>query len=521
MKKLKDYKDTATLIEIHNDEEYKEMVPLLNEIFSGWKSNGTYFRKGGYVDMNADLALTYDEVTTKKSHYEILQASEFLETSQPKYKVGDWVLTSNDANGYGSNRESICGKILQITEIDLEDMGEYGGRYFFNNDLRTVEQEIVRKALPNEIPIGFEDGKWYKVHTYEDTYFKFKSIENRGSYNTIQCYDVIWKGKYVSGDRISNTEAEQSATLLIDLTEIQQYLPTSHLDKILNTFEVGKWYCNGGNTFAKCERVGNRDSFHFSEWIKDGEYKEYIGSWVAHDNMREAPLTEIQQYLPNNSIVGRWVKYLIKYGSHKEGEYAQIVRTGDGQYVYCKSKEDVFDELMFGTQYELMPIDFRPTNSHFQAGDYVVMISHKSGYSSRNYLPNHCFLVSSVDNTYDFNTALDCSGSIRNGWSSEYFEWRFATDGEIKEYKRIGKPFDVNTISLNPYVEIVQQKYHPVTFEPVNSDPTKISIHKPVKRKVNVNLVVKPIHTNIVVKLSPKPRVYAKPITIRTFSITV
>ena len=68
----------------------------------------------------------------------------------PKYKVGDWVLTSNNANGWGSGVSEVNNKILKITKIDLEDLEFHGNRYYFGKEM-TAGKEIVRLATPEEI----------------------------------------------------------------------------------------------------------------------------------------------------------------------------------------------------------------------------------------------------------------------------------------------------------------------------------------------------------------------------------
>lgn len=75
----------------------------------------------------------------------------FEEVYEPEYKVGDWVLLSNTANGWGAYPEEVNNKILQITKIDLEDNSEKGGRYYFGKGVKIIGKEIVRKATPQEI----------------------------------------------------------------------------------------------------------------------------------------------------------------------------------------------------------------------------------------------------------------------------------------------------------------------------------------------------------------------------------
>jgi len=81
------------------------------------------------------------------------EAEKYAETIVTKvtYEVGDWILTSNNANGWGNGAKEVNNKILQITEIYSEDYGEYGGTYCFGA-IKTVGREIVRKALSHEIP---------------------------------------------------------------------------------------------------------------------------------------------------------------------------------------------------------------------------------------------------------------------------------------------------------------------------------------------------------------------------------
>lgn len=83
--------------------------------------------------------------------------------------------------------------------------------------------------------IEFIKGKWYKITNYEGSYhfFKYNSKEVCSGYNRIECIDLIWNKKYKSPDAFANTDAEKSAILLTDLSEIQEYLPENHIDKII------------------------------------------------------------------------------------------------------------------------------------------------------------------------------------------------------------------------------------------------------------------------------------------------
>lgn len=77
--------------------------------------------------------------------------------------------------------------------------------------------------------------------------------------------------------------------------------------KKLKELQVGKWYQSPGwsskSDYAKLLIVDydNNDRFHYSEVIVSGKYEEKMDWWSFDlSNIREIPLEEIQQYLPDN-----------------------------------------------------------------------------------------------------------------------------------------------------------------------------------------------------------------------------
>jgi subtilisin-like proprotein convertase family protein len=84
----------------------------------------------------------------------------------------------------------------------------------------------------------------------------------------------------------------------------------------------------------------------------------------------------------------------------------------------------------------------------FKKGDYIVCLNtpEKDFHFPKNFIfkqiRNHDYLSVELDNNQQVN-----------GWSSVDFygersfgKWRFATEQEIQEYDRIGKPYDVTTL---------------------------------------------------------------------------
>lgn len=79
-------------------------------------------------------------------------------------KIGDWVLLSNNAYGWGACKEDSNNLIVFINKIDYDDVSEEKGRIYFKNKkgitVTTVGKEVVRKALPHEIPpVTFDELK--------------------------------------------------------------------------------------------------------------------------------------------------------------------------------------------------------------------------------------------------------------------------------------------------------------------------------------------------------------------------
>ena len=87
----------------------------------------------------------------------------------------------------------------------------------------------------------FEVGRWYK---YNNWYIKYKRHDIEGIWESSE--EIDNKGIY--GQRIGvfgSKDFDNEKVLLTDLSEIQQYLPDGHPDKIKtpqSEYIVGKWY---------------------------------------------------------------------------------------------------------------------------------------------------------------------------------------------------------------------------------------------------------------------------------------
>jgi len=81
MKYLKDYVKTNTDIYVETEEEFIALVPLLNEVFSGWRENAwpNYIRdKEQYIHMDSD------SIGKRRSDNAVISAKEFI---RPKEEI--------------------------------------------------------------------------------------------------------------------------------------------------------------------------------------------------------------------------------------------------------------------------------------------------------------------------------------------------------------------------------------------------------------------------------------------------
>ena len=157
-----------------------------------------------------------------------------------KFKVGKWYSFNWD---WHSPNSTIIAKIKEINEdsfsiswrnyIWKENNYSTFDRYKFRDisNIKELSIDEVQKYLPENHPDkfktvqSFEVGKWYKKDGY---YLKPKKIIGTNS----QCNTeyISPEGKYHANN--SGIDDLRTWELLTDLTEIQQYLPDNHPDKI-------------------------------------------------------------------------------------------------------------------------------------------------------------------------------------------------------------------------------------------------------------------------------------------------
>jgi hypothetical protein len=184
--------------------------------------------------------------------------------------------------------------------------------------------------------------------------------------------------------------------------EIQEYLPDGHPDKIINQkFEIGKWYKwyqknHGKYHYGKVEKINlETDTLVMSPWIIQCDEYQFSGYFDLSkaEQIQEISVEEVQEFLPKNHP----------------------------------------DKIQ---------------SNEFKKREYIVITDKFDDYS-KAFISNHIY-KQRKDSTY-LQPEYDSLNSITNGWvkytRNNSHNWRYATQEEIDEYERRGKPYDVTELN--------------------------------------------------------------------------
>lgn len=144
----------------------------------------------------------------------------------------------------------------------------------------------TKEAYDNQFKANsnFEIGKWYKWDKYYDSpgslkYFKPFYLNNNRKENKLQISERITDRYYDIPSYVSD-QLIKEGILLKDLTEIQQYLPDGHPDKIVkknNSFKIGDWVKIIKSDYTNYTGLSVGDKFQIEE-ITAGDtiYDKYL-----------------------------------------------------------------------------------------------------------------------------------------------------------------------------------------------------------------------------------------------------
>ena len=369
-----------------------------------------------YCDKNEEFK--YDGWHFKSNEYVLKEQQEYFDDLSQH--IGRYIraLVDNPHAGSGVKKGDV-GKIINEDQADFPNNKEYFCTEAFREENLGVKYELLPEDYSpeqevKEPSIEFIPGKWYNFTTMKGKYNLYVKVDfftNEELYFT--------DGRYIcnkSYDHASSIDIEEieNPRLVEDLSEIQEYLPEGHPDKIVNRkFEIGKWYKwyqkNHENYhYGKVKEINVKtDTLVMSPWIIGCTDYNYSGTFYLSkaEQIQEISVEEVQEFLPKNH------SDKISSDEFKKGEY--IVLIGKGQSISSATLLEDF----------------------------------------RTFIQNHCYKVR--ESCRHLRVELDSIGSKTNGWQCILYNpnkfhktrnWRYATQEEIDEYERRGKPYNVTEL---------------------------------------------------------------------------
>lgn len=215
-------------------------------------------------------------------------------------------ITSFDHNIWLTN--NYIGLNLNISNVSICSASFFKGKIYTEWD-----KNIFLNACGIETEANFIVDRWYKViyNTSRNFYIKYKKTSKCG--NKIEG-ETITDGLYRKYDYWSAGDFIKEALNtgpLVDLTEIQEYLPDDHVDKFKPEFVLPeKWYLELKSEFAQiiCDYVIKVKSHYYNEWKPNNILRN---KYISND-------TNTGPVLSSNSIYGteitfeQFKKYVLK-----------------------------------------------------------------------------------------------------------------------------------------------------------------------------------------------------------------
>lgn len=182
----------------------------------------------------------------------IIHKYERMSDSNRSY--GFYLSNYDDANCFVKNTPWLKGRIIKTSTPEEQN--------WLNECIKANKFISYEEAMKTFKP-QYIVNKWYKVKDWKFSYYvKFKSLEKVG-YNKING-EIINAGTYKGGDDyLANNLMKEKLELLEDLSEIQEFLPSNHPDKVSNSL-IGR--------YVKCLRNNANSCRVNDESVKEGEY---------------------------------------------------------------------------------------------------------------------------------------------------------------------------------------------------------------------------------------------------------
>ena len=342
-------------------------------------------------------------------------------------------------------------------------------------------------------------GKWYKSDTsdYGIGYIKYTHHNEF----CLFCTDSIEDAKYRSGETSwVNSIMINSLELLTDLTEIQQYLPDGHEDKVKLASAIIGAEATKGVLLPKSERY--IATMKFFEQLREPERSEAIENY-NEDYSKTVPLNLHGALLlgfawdKTKKVHSYWDNL---YKSIRDNTYFKEPETlvkpkNYNEAVHCTTQEefdfvlskfnpqglttDMWSEYRDDTHITTASLnsyllgcfslkDYFINNNYtiltfkqwcdkynhchvkeepmFKKGDYIVTLIDNGGCGKVNYCSKQKYNEKYLSPEIDTRGDTDNGNIIFTFSDNSQTKWRFGTKEEGEEYERQGKPYDVGSL---------------------------------------------------------------------------
>lgn len=331
----------------------------------------------------------YTEITFEQFKKYVLE-HELVEKAKEKYPIGTEYI-----NSYGKN----C-TVQGILKYYYSSEGNYitdgwGGSVYKNG----VWAEIIKEETK------FEVGKWYYITAYKEKY------EYYVKYTGSKYLEFICHGNYIDKGLFTEVEIKREIT---DLSEIQQYLPNGHVDKI--TYEIlslktktynivtlqsnGRYfYTEGNNTFDPNgffkgstleDELKAGSIIHSVKRLSDGEIFT-IGDKIDIRGKKDATLKWIN-YTNNEVAIGTSYAMVVNLWELKHCE-KPLFKTEDGVDIYEG------DEVTWLFRDEIKIAGTRKADKNMYI--YLKYFSTKEAAEQYVLLNKPCLSINDLKNNYD------------------------------------------------------------------------------------------------------------------------
>lgn len=341
---------------------------------------------------------------TKPSTKELYEAqNKTKEINQ--FKEGDYIVCLKLHNSFKGNTTKVNFITKQRKDDDalsvLADINGVGNgcytlKFDKSKDLLdwryATKEEIAeydRLGKPYDVTTlkkesEFIVGCWYKITDFTNGYRKCSNSKLDGAY---MLYDERIDSNYVK-DNGSCGANNNRLQLLTDLSEIQEYLPEGHVDKIIKpkytftnghgfTLEEGKIYFYNNEILLRF----NKEHYCNSLWTKSNKYRNEF--WAFTDRtIRLATSEEIE-----------WFELCEKEGKYIPKPEKQVKMTKE--QILEKAKKDypvgtVFKDIKYKEDCVINDRSFTQTNSYWQNNNSLII--YYSKINGDKFIGSGCYI---------------------------------------------------------------------------------------------------------------------------------